>query len=96
MRLHLVLPRTRPAEFKKPSVCPHSNRRSKHFGHHQVVGKPLRDTGYGLVSAHRYGCLRCKRAFRLYPLGSDSGAELPESEKTRKRQITAEIYCSSS
>jgi transposase-like protein len=33
------------------------------------VDKPLKDTMYGVVSAHRYRCLRCKRTFRVYPKG---------------------------
>ena len=33
------------------------------------MDKPLKDTVYGAVSAHRYRCLRCKRTFRVYPQG---------------------------
>jgi len=69
MRLQLMLPQVRPTEFKKPLVCPQRNCRSRHFEHHQVVDKPLKDTEYGMVSAHRYRCLGCKRTFRVYPQG---------------------------
>lgn len=69
MRLQLILPQVRPTEFKKPLVCPHRDCQGRHFEHHQAVDKPLKDTGYGMVLAHRYRCLRCQRTFRVYPLG---------------------------
>jgi transposase-like protein len=69
MRLKLILPQVKPTEFKKPLVCPHKDCQSRHFEHHQEVDKPLKDTGYGTMSAHRYRCLRCKRTFRVYPQG---------------------------
>jgi transposase-like protein len=69
MRLQLILPQVEPTEFKMPVVCPHQGCRGRHFEHHQEVGKPLKDTVYGDVSAHRYRCLRCKRTFRVYPKG---------------------------
>jgi transposase-like protein len=69
MRLQLSLPQVRPTEFRKPWVCPHQKCQGRHFEHHQEVDKPLKDTGYGMVSAHRYRCLRCKRTFRVYPQG---------------------------
>jgi transposase-like protein len=69
MRLELILPQVKPTEFKKLLVCPHKDCQGRHFEHHQEVHKPLKDTGYGAVSAHRYRCLRCKRTFRVYPQG---------------------------
>ncbi len=69
MRLQLILPRVNPAEFKEPVVCPHKGCQGRYFEHHQEVDKPLKDTTYGVVSAHRYRCLRCKRTFRVYPQG---------------------------
>jgi hypothetical protein len=69
MRLELILPQVRPTEFRKPWVCPHRKCQDRHFEHHQEVDKPLKDTGYGMVSAHRSRCLRCKRMFRVYPQG---------------------------
>jgi len=69
MRLQLILPQVRPSEFKKPLACPYKGCQGRHFEHHQEVDKPLRDTEYGTVSAHRYRCLRCKRTFRVYPQG---------------------------
>lgn len=69
MRLELILPQVRPTEFEEPLICPHRNCQGRHFEHHQEVDKPLKDTGYGMVSAHRYRCLRCKGTFRVYPQG---------------------------
>jgi transposase-like protein len=69
MRLQLILPRVEPGEIKMPAVCPHGGCEGRHFRHHQEVEKPLKDTNYDLVTAHRYECLRCHRTFRLYPQG---------------------------
>jgi transposase-like protein len=69
MRLQLILPQVKPTEFKEPTVCPHKGCQGRHFEHHQEVDKPLKDTTYGTVSAHRYCCLRCGGTFRVYPEG---------------------------
>jgi transposase-like protein len=69
MRLQLILPQVRPTEYKRPLVCPHRDCQGRYFEHHQEVDKPLKDTGYGMVSAHRYRCLQCKGTFRVYPQG---------------------------
>ena len=69
MRLELILPRVKPDEFKQHLVCPHGGCEGRHFEHHQEVDKPLKDTGYQVVSAHRFRCLRCSRTFRVYPVG---------------------------
>lgn len=69
MRLQLILPQVQPTEFKEPAVCPHNGCQGRYFEHHQEVDKPLKDTTYGVVSAHRYRCLRCGGTFRVYPEG---------------------------
>jgi transposase-like protein len=69
MRLQLILHQVKPTEFKKPLVCPHRDCQGRHYELHQEVDKPLKDAGYGTVSAHRYRCLRCKRTFRVYLKG---------------------------
>jgi transposase-like protein len=69
MRLELILPRVEPTEFKMPLVCPHKGCQGRHFEHPQEVDKPLKDTIYEAVFAHRYRCLRCGRTFRVYPQG---------------------------
>ncbi len=70
MRLQLILPRVELSETNLPSVCPYESCQGRRFRHHQEVGKPLKDTEYDAVFAHRYECLRCKWTFRLYPQGS--------------------------
>ena len=69
MRLHLMLPRVEPTDIALPSICPLDGCEGAHFRFHQKVRKPVRDTVYQAVSAHRYQCLRCGRAFRVYPRG---------------------------
>ena len=69
MRLQMILPQVEPTEVTLPSICPYAGCDGKHFGFHQVVEKPLRDTRYPQVEAHRYECLRCSRTFRVYPKG---------------------------
>jgi transposase-like protein len=50
-------------------MCPYEGCDGTHFQFLQEVDKPLRDTKYPKVMAHRYECLRCKRTFRVYPQG---------------------------
>ena len=69
MRLQLILPRVKPGEIEIPAVCPYKGCEGRHFRHHQEVDKPLKDTRYDSVTAHRHECLRCHRAFRFYPEG---------------------------
>ena len=69
MRLQLILPRVEPTVIALPSVCPYKGCQGVYFQHHQVVGKPLNDTVYEEVLAHRCKCLRCERTFRVYPTG---------------------------
>jgi transposase-like protein len=69
MRLKLILPQVVPAELRLPEHCPYEKCGGHHFRFHQTVEKPLRDTRYPEVVAHRYKCLRCKRTFRVYPKG---------------------------
>lgn len=69
MRLQLILPRVEPTVMGLPAMCPYEGCEGKYFRHHQEVAKPLRDTVYAQVMAHRYACLRCKRTLRVYPIG---------------------------
>ena len=68
MRLKLILPQVGP-QIQPPLLCPYEGCGGQHFRLHQVVEKPLRDTRYPEVEAHRYECLRCRRTFRVYPKG---------------------------
>jgi transposase-like protein len=65
----MILPRVDPNEFSVRAACPHPDCRGKVLDLHQTVVKPLKDTGYQCVSAHRYRCLHCGRTFRIYPRG---------------------------
>jgi transposase-like protein len=69
MRLQLILPRVEPSKMEVPSICPYQSCQGRHFRHHQVVDKAVKDTLFDAVSAQRYKCLRCGRTFRLYPKG---------------------------
>jgi len=69
MRLKLILPQVIPAVIEAPLLCAYEGCGGQHFRLHQVVEKPLRDTRYPEVEAHRYECLRCGRTFRVYPTG---------------------------
>ncbi len=69
MRLHLILPRVEPTEIEPPATCPYEGCDGTSFRFRQAVEKPLRDTEYDRVSAHRYECLKCRRTFRGYPRG---------------------------
>jgi len=69
MRLHLILPRVEPEAIKRLSECPYEDCDGTRFQFLQAVEKPLRDTKYTQVVAHRYQCLRCFRTHRVYPKG---------------------------
>ena len=69
MRLKLILPQVVPAAIESPLHCAYEGCGGQHVQLHQVVEKPLRDTRYSGVEAHRYECLRCRRTFRVYPTG---------------------------
>jgi hypothetical protein len=69
MRLKLILRQVIPIELQPPSLCPYTGCSGGHFRFHQAVEKPLRDTRYPKVEAHRYECLRCRRTFHVYPKG---------------------------
>lgn len=73
MRLQLILPRVTPSEIAEPKNCVYKGCPGKHFELRQVVKKPLRDTKYQEVTAHRYECLKCHRTFRVYPGGVNKG-----------------------
>lgn len=69
MRLHLILPRVEPEEIKAPSKCPKEDCDGTNLQFLQEVEKPVRDTRYRQVVAHRYQCLRCSGTHRIYPKG---------------------------
>lgn len=74
MHLSVRLPKVLPDQIQPPHRCPlkpdHKKCTGRHFKLHQVVcRKPLRDTKYSEVIAHRYRCLKCQGSFRVYPQG---------------------------
>jgi transposase-like protein len=74
MHLSVRLPKVLPDQIQPPTRCPLKLGTQKckgtHFKLHQVVcRKPLRDTKYSEVIAHRYRCLKCQGSFRVYPQG---------------------------
>lgn len=69
MHLRLILLRVESTIIRPPSTCPYESRGGKHFALHQQVDKAVRDTVYDGTVAHRYECLHCQRAFRVYPQG---------------------------
>jgi hypothetical protein len=69
MRLQIKLPRVEPGQIKRPEQCPTPGCQGRHFQFLQAVKKPVRDTVYEEVVAHRYKCLRCGQTFRVYPAG---------------------------
>jgi transposase-like protein len=65
----MILPRVKPNHISAPSECGYDDCQGTHFRFHQAVRKPLKDTVYEQVVAHRYECLACRRTFRVYPAG---------------------------
>jgi len=59
----------KPAALAPPTACPRPDCPGTLFRFHQAVRKPLRDTRYPQVAAHRYECLHCHHTFRVYPPG---------------------------
>ena len=69
MRLQLILPQVVPTDIRPPIVCRYEGCDGRHFQFHEAAEKPMRDTRYPVVEAHRYKCLRCGQTFRVYPQG---------------------------
>jgi transposase-like protein len=69
MRLQLILPRVEPEAIKGLCACPYEDCDGTVLQFLQAVEKPLRDSKYSQVVAHRYQCLRCLRTHRVYPKG---------------------------
>ena len=69
MRLRIVLPKVKPEAISVPTHCAYAGCGWRKFHVRQEVTKPLRDTVYHEVQAHRYQCLKCGRTFRVYPQG---------------------------
>src|SRR5260370_40138654 len=70
MRLRIVLPKVNAQAITVPTRCADAGCGGRKFHLRQEVRKPLRDTVYQEVQVPRYQCLKCKRAFRVYPEGT--------------------------
>jgi len=68
MRLKLILPVIEAEKYIQPTECPYGCG-GKGFFLRQKVKKQVCDTTYDEVEARRYGCLSCRRTFRVYPSG---------------------------
>ena len=89
MRISVRLPRVEPNKYEKPTRCPYSGCEGQHCGPHGVKGeqKVLRDLRHEEVQSFRWRCLRCKRTFRVYPLG------VSQAQQTdRLKAITVLLY----
>jgi hypothetical protein len=71
VRLRIIPPTVEPEVYPEPRGCPDPDCGGRYVQVRQTVRKPLRDTVFAEVVAKRYGCLRCGRTFRVYPLGVD-------------------------
>jgi transposase IS66 family protein len=69
MRLHLLLSKVDPKAMAVPTKCGYADCNSLQVRLHQPVSKALRDTVHSQVEVHRYRCLKCRRTFRIYPVG---------------------------
>lgn len=69
MRLQLILPTLQPDIYREPPTCPAAGCGGRHVQLRQTAPKPVRDTRVTEVVARRYGCVRCGRTFRVYPVG---------------------------
>jgi transposase-like protein len=80
MRLQMLLPPVKPLAPPPPTHCPTPGCPGTTFTFHQAVPKPLRDTRYHHVVAHRYECTICHHVQRVYPPGV-SGAQTSDRVK---------------
>ena len=69
MRLKLLLPDVKVAEFSQPKKCPGIGCTGVRFIPRQMVSKKIVDTKYEEVTAWRYQCAKCGCTFRVYPEG---------------------------
>lgn len=69
MRLKLLLPDVKTAEFSQPQKCPRARCAGMRFYPRQLAQKKIVDTQYKEVSAWRYQCAKCGCTFRVYPKG---------------------------
>jgi len=76
MRISVRIPQLEPNFIPPPTRCPlkhpktHRRCTGTQFKLHQAhCRKPVRDLRHTAVTVQRYRCLKCQRAFRVYPQG---------------------------
>jgi len=90
MRLRVRLPQVKPDEYEMPETCPYGCGGTEYVPHGlEGQVKPVRDIGYDEVVSYRYRCQRCKRTFRVYPVGISKGAQ--QSERLRGLTVLAYV-----
>ncbi len=83
MHLNVRLPKVEPQAIQRPQSCPYADRKhpkqkcagTKFKLHQSNCHKPLRDTRHSHVRVQRYRCLKCRRTFRVYPIGVSSSQQ---------------------
>lgn len=87
MRLSLILPPVQPEVYPAEAACPYAGCGGRHVQHWQATPKPLRDTQFSEVVAHRYRRVRCGRTFRVYPQGVG-----PDQTSARLKGVAVMFY----
>jgi transposase-like protein len=77
MRIQVQLPKVRPEEVVMPIECPSEGCDGQYFKPHGVKGetKAVRDFGQDRVTSYRWECMKCRRTFRVYPVGVSSSQQ---------------------
>lgn len=86
-RIAFCLPAVEPHRYPEPVRCPYPRCGSQDVLLRQIVPKAVRDPLLRLVTARRYGCLRCGRTFRVYPQGVG-----PAQTSLRLRHLSLLLY----
>uniref|UniRef100_A0A831T8C4 Transposase n=1 Tax=Thermorudis peleae TaxID=1382356 RepID=A0A831T8C4_9BACT len=86
-RIAFCLPAVEPHRYPEPVRCPYPRCGSQDVLLRQLVPKAVRDPLLRLVTARRYGCLRCGRTFRVYPQGVG-----PAQTSLRLRHLSLLLY----
>lgn len=87
MRLKLLLPEVKTAEFTQPKKCRRAGCAGMRFYPRQIAQKKIVDTQYKEVSAWRYQCAKCGCTFRVYPKGVN-----PKQTSMRVQGMAVMLY----
>jgi hypothetical protein len=89
MRLRILLPKVTPEAIEVLTQCAYAGCGGRKFHLRQAGAKPLRDTVYQEVQAHRSQCLKCKRTFRVYPQGTTPAQTGASSQRAGRDAVSA-------